>query len=62
ELVSTENRIAFARQYYNDEVMRYNTRVESFPSSIIAGFFGFTQSDFFEVDDIKDRQAIRTGF
>ncbi len=46
ELVSTENKIAFARQFYNDTVMKYNTRIESFPSNIIAGMFNFKKADF----------------
>lgn len=48
ELSSTENRIAFARQHYNDEVMAYNTRRETFPSSIIAGAFSFTEAALLE--------------
>jgi len=50
ELVSTENKIGFARQHYNDTVMRLNTAIQSFPSNVIAGVFGFAPAEFFEVD------------
>lgn len=48
ELASTENKIGFARQYYNDCVLNYNNKTQMFPSNIIAGMFGFTQETFFE--------------
>src|SRR4030042_839265 len=50
ELAATENKIGFARQYYNDMAMRYKNRVEVFPSNIIAGLFGFRSEPFFEVE------------
>lgn len=50
ELSATENRIAFARQFYNDSVMAKNNAVESFPSNIIAGLFGFKQASYFEIE------------
>jgi len=50
ELGSTENRIAFARQHYNDSVMAQNTRVESFPAVLIAGALGFAKHPYFEAD------------
>ncbi|MBI2090870.1 MAG: LemA family protein [Deltaproteobacteria bacterium] len=49
ELTTTENQIAFSRQYYNDLVMRFNMRQEVFPSSLIARFFNFQPSEFFSV-------------
>jgi LemA protein len=49
ELTSTENRIAFARQFYNDSVMRYNTRIQVVPTNLIAHLFGFREEPFFEV-------------
>jgi LemA protein len=49
ELTSTENRIAFARQFYNDSVMRYNTRLQVIPTNIIANLCGFREEAFFEV-------------
>ncbi len=49
ELTSTENRIAFARQFYNDMVMRYNTRLQVIPSNIIASLFNFREEPYFEI-------------
>lgn len=51
ELTATEGRIAFARQFYNDQVLRYNDAVQRFPSSIIAGLFKFPPRDYFEAED-----------
>ena len=51
ELVSTESRIAFARQHYNDSVLGYNNRIETFPSNVVAGAFSFKQAEFFEAED-----------
>ena len=48
ELTSTENRVAYARQFYNDTVNRYNTKIQSMPSNIIAGMFHFTEREYFE--------------
>ena len=62
ELVSTENRISFARQHYNDTVMAYNTRTEVFPSSVIAGMFNFEQREFFELEDEAQREAPKVDF
>ena len=50
ELTSTESRIALARQHYNDSVLSYNTKIQSFPSNIIAGMFSFTEREYFEVE------------
>ncbi len=49
ELTSTENRISYARQFYNDSVMKFNTMTEVFPTNIIAGMFNFEKKDFFEI-------------
>ncbi|MGH9185802.1 MAG: LemA family protein [Acidimicrobiales bacterium] len=51
ELSGTEGRIAYARQFYNDVVNRYNTKIQSFPSNILAGMFRFTEREYFEADD-----------
>ncbi len=51
ELSSTEGRIAYARQFYNDAVLQLNTKVQSFPSNIIANMFGFREHEYFEADD-----------
>ncbi|MBA3584263.1 MAG: LemA family protein [Gemmatimonadetes bacterium] len=59
ELTSTENRIAFARQFYNDTVMRFNTRLQSFPTNLIAGMLGFSQREFFETGDDAEREPVK---
>jgi LemA protein len=51
ELTSTEGRIAYARQFYNDSVLQLNTKVQTFPSNIIANMFGFREQEYFEADD-----------
>ena len=51
ELTSTESKIAYARQFYNDQVMRLNTLIQSFPSNLVASAFGFKPREFFEIDD-----------
>ena len=51
ELIGTESKIAYARQFYNDQVMRLNTLIQSFPSSFVAGAFGFEERPFFEIDE-----------
>ena len=51
ELTGTEGRIAYARQHYNDQVLKYNTSIETFPAVIIAGMLRFTEREYFEVDD-----------
>ena len=62
ELTSTENKVAFARQAYNDAVMGYNNAVEMFPTNIIASMFSFKQSDFFEIEDKTEKQAPKVTF
>jgi LemA protein len=62
ELSSTENRIAFARQAFNDAVMTYNTRVESFPDLLIAGAGGFTRAGFFEIEKPAEKEAPAVSF
>jgi len=57
ELTSTENKIAFARQYYNDEVNRLNTAVQSFPDNLIANAFRFEKEEFFELDDVSEKKV-----
>jgi LemA protein len=51
ELTATESRIAYARQFYNDQVMRLNTLIQSFPSNVIASAFHFTPREFFDIED-----------
>lgn len=62
ELASTENRIAFARQAYNDAVMRYNALRASFPTSLLARAFGFHEAEFFELPDEAQRSVPRVAF
>ena len=50
ELTSTEDRIAYARQFYNDSVMKYDNKIQSIPSNIIAGMFGFKSREYFQVE------------
>jgi len=62
ELTSTENKITFARQYYNDEVNRLNTTVQSFPDTVIAGMFHIDKRDFFELEDDSEKKAPEVKF
>lgn len=62
ELTSTENKIAFSRQFYNDSVMTYNTGIQVFPTNLIANTFGFAKRDFFEVKEEAERQAPQVKF
>lgn len=62
ELTSTENKIAFARQSYNDSVMVYNTKRESFPTNMIAGMFNFHEAESFEITNEEEREAVKVSF
>lgn len=62
ELRSTENKISFARQYYNDIVTQYNTKTEQFPSSIFASAGGFKPKDLFELEDATQREPVQVKF
>jgi LemA protein len=62
ELTSTENKVAFARQAYNDAVMHYNTQRETFPSVVVANFLNFSPAQLFELDSEKERQAPKVSF
>jgi len=62
ELGSTENKIAFARQAYNDAVMQYNTRRESFPDVVVAGAFNFEEALLFELESPSEREAPKVSF
>ncbi len=62
ELTSTENRIAFARQAYNDSVMAFNNKREVFPSNIIAGIFGFVAAALLEITEPAKREAPKVSF
>ena len=62
ELTSTENRISFARQAYNDAVTVYNTRRETFPTNIVAGLFNFSAATLFEIEDAAQKEAPKVSF
>lgn len=62
ELTSTENRISFARQAYNDEVLSYNNAMQMFPSSIVAGAFAFKEETFFVLEDKAQREVPKVTF
>jgi LemA protein len=62
ELTSTENKVAFARQSYNDAVMAYNTQREVFPSSVIAGSFNFAAAESFVIEKAEEKEAPKVSF
>jgi LemA protein len=62
ELTSTENKISFARQAYNDSVMGYNNKREMFPGSVVAGMFNFTPATLYEVENPVERQNVKVSF
>jgi LemA protein len=62
ELTSTENKISFARQAYNDSVMAYNTDREVFPSNLIAGMFNFSPAELFVIEKPEEKQAPKVSF
>ena len=62
ELTSTENKISFARQFYNESVMNMNNKVQMFPGNIIAGMFNFELETFFELEDEAQREAPKVDF
>jgi len=62
ELTSTENKIAFARQHYNDSTAVYNTACEKFPNNVVAGAFGFHKREFFELEEAPAREAPKVSF
>lgn len=62
ELSSTENRVAFARQGFNDQVTDYNTYREGFPAVVLAGMFGFYPASLFELDNPAEREAVQVKF
>jgi len=62
ELTSTENKISFARQSYNDQVLFFNNKTQMFPSNVIAGMFSFTKRDFFEIEAPAEREVPKVKF
>jgi len=62
ELTSTENKISFSRQYFNDSVLGLNNKIQMFPSNVVAGMFRFKEEEFFEVDVAAEREAPKVSF
>ena len=62
ELTSTENKIAFSRQHYNDSVGVYNIATQKFPNNLVAGMFGFKAEEFFELEDAAQREVPKVSF
>lgn len=62
ELTSTENKISYSRQSYNDQVLNYNNKTQVFPSNIIAGMFGFSKGEFFEITDVAEKEVPKVKF
>ena len=62
ELTNTENKISYSRQFYNDTVTRYNTKLELFPSNVIASMFNFKSEELFEVDNQDARKNVKVDF
>ena len=62
ELTSTENRVAYARQHFNDAVMGYNNKREAFPNNLVAGMFNFDYAEMLDIDDPAKREAVEVNF
>ena len=62
ELTNTENKISYSRQFYNDTVTRYNTKLEVFPSNVVASMFHFTAENLFEVEDQNAKKNVKVDF
>ena len=62
ELAGTEGKIAYARQFHNDSVMKYQTKKELFPANIVAGMFSFPEKEYFEIEEAAEREAPKVSF
>lgn len=62
ELAGTESKIAYARQFYNDTVMKFNTKQQVFPSNIIANMFSFKEKEYFEIEEPEAREPVKVEF
>jgi LemA protein len=62
QLTSTENKISFSRQFYNDSVLNYNNKTQMFPSNLVAAMTGFKQGEFFEVEKAEEREVPKVSF
>lgn len=62
ELTSTEDKVSFARQFYNDTVQKYNTSIMTFPNNVIASMFKFSEEKFFETEKEEERDPVKVSF
>lgn len=62
ELAGTESKIAFARQFYNDTVMKFNQKQQVFPANIIANMFGFKEREYFEIGEAEAKEPVKVSF
>ena len=62
EITTTENKVSFSRQHYNDSVATYNTAIQQVPANIVAGFVGYTAKEFFEIEVAEEREAPQVSF
>ena len=62
ELSSTENKISFSRQFYNDSILNYNNKIQMAPSNMVAGVFGFKTGEFFQVEAPEEKEAPKVSF
>jgi LemA protein len=62
ELAGTESKVAYSRQFYNDSVMKYNTRLQTFPSNVMAGMFGFKEREYFLVAEEEAKGPVKVSF
>lgn len=62
ELAGTEGKIAYARQFYNDTVMKFNTKQQVFPSNILASMFGFQEKEYFEIEEPEAKEPVKVEF
>ena len=62
ELAGTEGKIAYSRQFYNDSVMKFNTKQQVFPSNIVASMFKFEEMEYFEIDEEAAREPVKVEF
>jgi LemA protein len=62
ELAGTEGKIAYARQFYNDTVMKFNTKQQVFPSNIVANMFNFQEKEYFEIEEPEAREPVKVEF
>jgi len=61
-LAGTEGKIAYARQFYNDSIMKFNTKQQVFPSNIIANMFNFQEKEYFEIEEAAAKEPVKVKF